>query len=144
MTALKRYLLTFGLGAIAAVAVYYVFLAASRARADAPVAGAYALSYYESGPHDAIFLVRNEKIVVPPRITRIATYDGYIVGWVESDNIPAVEPIRTCYFVFDTSKGELESGLSFEQLSARLKQSAAIDLKDPREYWKNVSGKKPR
>ena len=141
---MKRHLFTFGLGTIAAVAVFYVFLAASRSRVDAPVTGPFALSYYDSVPHDGIFLVRGDKVVVPPRITRIATYDGYIVGWVEPDNIPTVEPIRTGYFVFDTLRGRLEGGMSIEQVSARLQQSGTIDLKDAREYWKNVFGRKPR
>ena len=140
----KYPLFTFALGAVAAVAVYFVLRVAFHGRVDAPLIGPYALRYYESAPHDGIYLVRYEKVVVPPRITRIATHDTYIIGWVEPLDIPTLEPIKAGYFVLDTSTGQLKSGMSLEQVSTLLHRNGAVDLKDAHEYRKNVPGRGPR
>jgi hypothetical protein len=103
--------------------------------------GGYNLTYHEWVPDDAFMIVdKNNKVVIPPQIMKVANDSQFIWGAVEPNGDKIFDPIAAGFFVINISTGAIEAGLDEHQFAANYTSLSLSDLKPSASFWKPQPG----
>jgi hypothetical protein len=108
---------------------------------DVLLPGGFKLTYYESAPDDAFFVVdAKDKAVIAPQVVKLAHNHRYIWGIADPLGDKAFDPIPKGIFVIDAVNGKLLVGLDEESLKSDHPLLPSNQMAWASSFWKPRPG----
>ena len=117
------------------IVVTFALQGCRRGPTNVLLTGGYSLSSYEAVSDDRYYIVSGEqKVVVPTIVQTIAVQGDQIYGYLAAIPETMFDPMPSGYYLIDTSKETVKSGLTWSELLTDLPTASKRDLRDASDY----------